>query len=119
MLLSFKKSYKPQILLVDDNIFIKQLLTKILEAKYRIYTAADGLEALALMHQTVKPDLIITDIEMPRMNGYELIKTIKSNHLYRHIPVCILSENHANEIEKELGSRQAEEIFTKPLIRIA
>jgi CheY-like chemotaxis protein len=111
---SFKRIYKPVILLVDDNIFIKKLLTKVLEAKYHICTAANGLEALALIHQGVKPELILTDIEMPQMNGYELIKAIRENGLYRQIPICILSDNHANLIRNTLGSIQVEEIFTKP-----
>jgi two-component system chemotaxis response regulator CheY len=114
MSFSFKRTYKPIILLVDDNVFILQLLTKILEAKYSVRTAADGLEALVLIHQGVKPDLIITDVEMPQMNGYELIKAIRANGLYSQIPVCILSDNHANLIRNTLGSLQVEEIFTKP-----
>jgi two-component system chemotaxis response regulator CheY len=114
MSFSFKRTYKPVILLVDDNTFIIKLLTKILEAKYSIRTAANGLEALALIHQGVKPDLMVTDIEMPQMNGYELIKAIRANGLYSQIPVCILSDNHANLIRNTLGSLQVEEVFTKP-----
>jgi chemosensory pili system protein ChpA (sensor histidine kinase/response regulator) len=114
MIFPFTKRRKPVILLVDDNYFIKKLLTKILEAKYTVYTAADGLEALLLLHQRVKPDLIITDIEMPRMNGYEFINAIQENGLYKQIPVCILSDNHVNVIKNELGNMKVAEIFTKP-----
>jgi two-component system chemotaxis response regulator CheY len=114
MLFSFLKPYKPVILVVDDNIFIKKLLTKILEARYTVYTAGNGIEALVLLHQSVKPDLIITDIEMPVMNGYELIKAIRQIGLYKHIPVCILSDHHTNIIKNALGSIEVEEVFTKP-----
>jgi CheY-like chemotaxis protein len=114
MIFPFTQRLKPVILLVDDNYFIKKLLTKILEAKYTVYTAADGLEALLLLHQRVKPDLIITDIEMPRMNGYEFINAIQKNGLYKQIPVCILSDNHVNVIKNELGNMKVAEIFTKP-----
>jgi two-component system chemotaxis response regulator CheY len=114
MFFSFSRINKPVVLLVDDNIFIKKLLTKILQAKYTIYTAADGLEALILLHQKVKPDLIITDIEMPGMNGYEMLRNIAKSRLYRHIPVCILSDTHANSIRNELGNIQVENIFAKP-----
>jgi two-component system chemotaxis response regulator CheY len=114
MLFSFSKPYKPVILLVDDNIFIKKLLTKILEARYTVYTASNGIEAMVLLHQSVKPDLIITDIEMPVMNGYELIKAISQIGLYKHIPVCILSDHHTNMIKNELGSIEVEEVFSKP-----
>ncbi len=115
MLLSFIKVCKPTILFVDDNIYFSKLFSKILEKSYTVYTAANGLEALKIVHQGVRPELLVTDIHMPVMNGYELIKHLKESGIYNRVPICILTQYSAQEVKKELGNLLVEEIFTKPL----
>jgi two-component system chemotaxis sensor kinase CheA len=81
----------PRILVVDDSITSRSLERSILEAYgYRVRVAIDGLEALALL-RAEKADLIITDIQMPRMDGFELLEALKADSDLKRIPVIIVS----------------------------
>lgn len=79
----------PTVLVVDDNQEHSHALAKIFErAGYRVGTASDGVEALGLL--TEQPfDLVITDLRMPRMNGLELVRSIRAGNL--QMPVLIVT----------------------------
>jgi len=80
---------KSNILVVDDNPDKLRLLEAALGlAGYRVTTATDGDEALAAI-ESFQPDLVITDVMMPRMNGYELAQRIRANPLTKFIPVIM------------------------------
>jgi two-component system, cell cycle response regulator len=80
---------RSNILLVDDNHDKLKLLEAALRlAGYHVRTAMDGQEALAVL-ESFQPDLVITDVMMPRMNGYELAERIRANPLTRFIPVIM------------------------------
>jgi diguanylate cyclase (GGDEF)-like protein len=80
---------KSNILVVDDNADKLQLIEAALSlAGYHVTTAADGVEALAAI-ESYQPDLVITDVMMPRMNGYELAQRIRANPLTKFIPVIM------------------------------
>lgn len=79
------------ILVVDDSITSRSLERSILEAHgYRVRVAVDGLEALELLHAE-KADLIITDIQMPRLDGFGLVEALKADSGLKDIPVIIVS----------------------------
>ncbi len=79
------------ILVVDDSITSRSLERSILEAHgYRIRTAVDGLEALEML-RVETADLIITDIQMPRMDGFGLVEALKADGKLKRIPVIIVS----------------------------
>jgi two-component system, chemotaxis family, sensor kinase CheA len=81
----------PGILVVDDSITSRSLERSILEANgYRVRVAVDGLEALELL-RVEKADLVITDIQMPRMDGFGLVEALKSDSRLKGIPVIIVS----------------------------
>jgi diguanylate cyclase (GGDEF)-like protein len=80
---------KFKVLLVDDNADKRQLLTVALEtAGYSVHTAEDGVEGLAAV-ESLQPDLIITDVMMPRMDGYEMARRVRANPATRFIPIII------------------------------
>jgi len=80
---------KSNILVVDDNPDKLQLIEAALSlAGYQITTASDGVEALAAI-ESYQPDLVITDVMMPRMNGYELAQRIRANPVTKFIPVIM------------------------------
>jgi two-component system chemotaxis sensor kinase CheA len=90
------------ILVVDDSITSRSLEKSILEAHgYRVRTAVDGLEALELL-RVEKADLIITDIQMPRMDGFGLVEALKSDARLKGIPVIIVSSLESRE-DQERG----------------
>lgn len=96
----------PLILLVDDNEEILDFLGRVLSSKYSILKAEDGLEAIRLL-ETEAVQLVISDVMMPVMDGFELCKIIKSNFEYSHIPVILLTakNNIQSKIEGlELGA---------------
>ena len=80
-----------KIMVVDDSPTICRLVTTTLEKQhYQVIAASDGMEALAKMNE-IMPDLILLDITMPRLDGYQLCKIIKGNEATKHIPVVMLS----------------------------
>ena len=77
---------KSNILVVDDNPDKLELIEAALSlAGYQVTTASDGVEALAAI-ESYQPDLVITDVMMPRMNGYELAQRIRANPVTKFIP---------------------------------
>jgi len=83
-------SMKSTILIVEDNRELRNLLRQILKGKYNIYTAENGIDALIRVKE-INPELILSDIMMPYMDGYDLCDRIKSDKETSHIPVILLS----------------------------
>lgn len=84
---------KDSILVVDDDPAIRTLLMDSLSDDYRVYVAADGEKGLTLARD-ISPDIIVTDITMPQMDGLELCREVKAFPATSHIPVVILSGKH-------------------------
>jgi two-component system chemotaxis sensor kinase CheA len=91
------------LLLVDDSPFFRNMLTPLLEvAGYRVTVATNGDEALALREEGVAFDCIVSDIEMPGMNGFELAEQVKSDSRWQQTPIVALS-SHVNPKDLERG----------------
>ncbi|MGL5065632.1 MAG: hybrid sensor histidine kinase/response regulator, partial [Microcoleus sp.] len=108
-------SQAPQILIVDDSYTIRQLLSLTLtRARYRVAQAKDGMDALEKLQNGLDCSLAIVDIEMPRMDGFDLLRSLKSTQRFASIPVAMLTsrsgEKH-RQMAMELGAVQ---YFTKP-----
>jgi two-component system chemotaxis response regulator CheY len=82
---------KKQILAVDDDSSIRELLEFLLRNNYNVITKKDGMEAMMWLSEGNIPDLIITDIDMPRLNGYEFFKNVRGSGFYRDIPIMVIS----------------------------
>ena len=107
---------KPQkILLADDNEIILKILHNILESEnYLTLTAKNGVEALKLAVQE-KPDLIITDLLMPEMDGISLIKKLKSQLATRYMPIIMLTAKDDLESEVKGIDAGADDYLSKPV----
>ncbi len=82
------------ILIVDDDLETSLAISDYLERSgYSVLAAADGLEALAVV-ETYHPHLIVTDIVMPRMNGYELVRRVRQHSAFHLLPVIFLTERN-------------------------
>lgn len=101
------------ILIVEDHKEVRALIKSILHKQFRIITAANGTEALALLAQQ-KIDLILTDLMMPLMDGFELIDKLKSSRAYRKIPVIIISARNSLEEKVEMLDMGVEDVMSKP-----
>ena len=104
---------KPLLLIVEDNADMRTLLKVELNANYKIIEAEDGAKAIEKV-QSKSPDLIITDLMMPKMNGIELCRALKTNIESSHIPIIILSAK--SELEDQILGIDlgADAYITKP-----
>ena len=109
----FEKTSK-HILLVDDNDELRAFLRQSLEKFYHIYEAEDGNAAVKIAADKL-PDMVISDVMMPGMNGIELCKLIKENFETSHIPFMILSAKDALDTKIEGMESGADYYFAKPL----
>lgn len=79
------------ILVIDDEKTICLLLRGIFRKEFNVVACASGMEALMWLKQGTVPDMIITDIKMPMVNGIEFVKGLKKSGIYRDIPIILLS----------------------------
>jgi len=94
-----------KILIVDDAASMRGLVAMTLKKSgYEVVEASDGKDALTKLSSVGKVDLIITDLNMPNMDGIELIKTLKTDMKYRFIPVIMLT-TESQEAKKEEGRK--------------
>jgi DNA-binding response OmpR family regulator len=84
------------IVIVEDNLDLRTFLKNTLSRNYSCFEAGDGKEGLELVSKII-PDIVISDVIMPKMDGYELCKNIKENTKTCHIPVILLTANSAAE----------------------
>ncbi|MDN5288500.1 MAG: histidine kinase [Mucilaginibacter sp.] len=105
---------KQHVLLVEDNDELRSFLKGVLQPQYLVHEAMDGKQGLDLAIEIV-PDLIISDVMMPVMNGVELCKQVKEKFETSHIPFLILSAKDALEARLEGLESGADYYFSKPL----
>jgi two-component system cell cycle response regulator len=104
---------KPTILLVDDNEEILDFVADDLQEDYNILKALNGQEAIALLHQE-SVQLVISDIMMPIMDGFELCKQIKSDVYHSHIPIILLTAKDTLQSKIEGLELGADAYIEKP-----
>ncbi len=106
-----ENSYK--LLVVEDNVELLMLMQQLLRHNYRVYTAQNGHEALQVVHST-DLDLIISDVMMPEMNGYELTEAVKSDQDYSHLPIILLTAKIQDTDREEALKVGADDYIAKP-----
>lgn len=103
-----------QILLVDDKASIGKVLSMYLGKEYDFVYCEDPLKAIDWLHEGNEPDLIISDIRMPKMTGSEFLHYLKSNELFKHIPVMMLSSEEVLLNVSDLLEEGAVDYILKP-----
>jgi len=101
------------VLIVDDNADIRAYLHTILQDKYQVNEAADGQQGLALANEIV-PDIIVSDVMMPVMNGLEFCQRVKGGTATSHIPVILLTARALSQHQIEGYESGADAYITKP-----
>lgn len=101
------------VLIVDDNADIRAYLRTILQDRYQVNEAADGQQGLTLANEIV-PDLIVSDVMMPVMNGLEFCQRVKSGTATSHIPVILLTARALSQHQVEGYESGADAYITKP-----
>lgn len=103
---------KPIVLVVDDNPDFRTFMRDSLELQFQVRLAANGKEAWEMMEQAL-PDIVVSDVMMPEMDGNELCRLIKQDKRTKRIPVILLTARQSTEQQKE-GLTIADDYVTKP-----
>ncbi|MDN5201978.1 two-component regulator propeller domain-containing protein [Fulvivirgaceae bacterium BMA10] len=104
---------KPGLLIVEDHDELREYVKSTFEQEYKIYEASNGVKGLEIAQKTL-PDLVISDVAMPEMNGFLLCQKIKENLSTSHIPVILLTARVALEHQIEGAECGADIYLTKP-----
>lgn len=103
-----------KILIVEDVEFNLDLLMQLLEDEYELLTAGDGEQGVKVAGQE-QPDLILMDISLPIMDGYEATRRIKNNPALAHIPIIALTAHAMSGDEEKTLAAGCDDYLTKPL----
>lgn len=109
----YNQSKRKTVLVVDDSQDMTEMLKDSLDNIYEVLTASDGVEALKTALEA-KPDIILTDLMMPNMNGIELCRALKENPETVNIPIIILTAKHDLGVKLEGLTIGADDYITKP-----
>ena len=104
---------KPEVLIIDDNIDIRTYLRSVLSEKYNVSEAADGKVGLELTRKIV-PDIVLSDIMMPVMDGLAFCQQLKTDKAISHIPVILLTARSLDEQRAEGYEHGADAYLSKP-----
>lgn len=111
------KGFKSKVLIVDDEEVNIRLIEAYLNEKYEIITAQSGKEALNKISQD-EPDIVLLDIMMPQISGYDVCKSIKEKDATRFIPVVMITALSGLEAKIKAIEIGADDYLTKPINRI-
>ena len=103
-----------RILVVDDDQFIRAVLKTYLEQHFEVVCKANGLEAMHWLQEGNETDLVVVDLNMPEMNGYELILQLRSSGFFRNIPVVVLSGDKESDDKIKCLKAGADDYIIKP-----
>jgi len=104
------------IMVVDDSVSVRRVVSNLIKnAGWQPTTAKDGLEALEMIQTSTRPpDLILLDIEMPRMDGYELTAALRGQAAYRHLPIVMLTSRAGEKHRQKAFDVGASDYVVKP-----
>ncbi|RYY91118.1 MAG: hybrid sensor histidine kinase/response regulator, partial [Chitinophagaceae bacterium] len=103
----------PTVLLADDNTDMRDYVRRLLSGSFRVLTARDGEEAVRLL-ETERPDLLLSDVMMPRLDGFGLLQHVRAHPELKHTPVIFLSARAGDEAKVEGLDAGADDYLVKP-----
>ena len=102
------------VLTVDDSRTMRDMLASaLIQSGYRVVQADDGVQAIGMLANET-PDVIITDINMPRLDGFGFIEEVRSNPKYRAIPILVLTTENSPEMKERARKSGATGCLVKP-----
>ncbi len=105
---------KSKLLIIEDNLMMREFLNHLLSKEYEVYTASSAEEALEWLQNNSEIDLIISDFNLDDMTGLDFLKHIKSSGFFQHIPVIILSGKNKSEDRITCLKEGAADYIIKP-----
>jgi CheY-like chemotaxis protein len=109
----------PKMLVVDDEPEINALVARIFEKLgFEVVQCNDGVEALTIIERQGHPDIVLIDLNLPQLDGWEVCRRLKTAPATKHIPVVMMTAAHANVDDAQLGlAIGADEYVAKPFSR--
>ncbi|GMQ91577.1 MAG: hypothetical protein BMS9Abin11_0886 [Gammaproteobacteria bacterium] len=108
------KRERPLVMIVDDSLTVRKITSRHLERRgMDVITAKDGLDAVEQLRETI-PDVMLVDIEMPRMDGYELTSRVRSESTLKHIPIIMITSRAGEKHRKRAFDLGVNEYMSKP-----
>ena len=108
-------SMLPTVLVVDDSLSQRRALEQLLsDAGFKVRTSRDGIEAVETLAY-FRPDVVLTDLEMPRMNGIELASHIRMQEKIKHLPVIMITSRTTQKHRQMADEAGIDAYFTKPV----
>ncbi len=106
--------HQPTVMVVDDSLTVRRITGRLLEREgYRVITAKDGVDALEQLVDMV-PDVVLSDIEMPRMDGFDLVRNIRADARTRQVPVIMITSRLADKHRRYAEEVGANHYLGKP-----
>jgi chemosensory pili system protein ChpA (sensor histidine kinase/response regulator) len=108
------QSQTPLVLVVDDSITVRKVTQRLLQREgYRVALASDGLNALEKLAEEV-PSVVLSDIEMPRMDGFDLARNIRNDARTRHLPIVMITSRIAEKHREHAEALGVNHYLGKP-----
>jgi chemosensory pili system protein ChpA (sensor histidine kinase/response regulator) len=109
-----EKSGNPLVLVVDDSLTVRKITSRMLTREgYEVATAKDGVDGLQQL-QDLRPDLILLDVEMPRMDGFEFARNVRADERTRLIPIIMITSRTADKHRNHAAEIGVNEYMGKP-----
>jgi signal transduction histidine kinase/DNA-binding response OmpR family regulator len=105
----------PLVLLIEDHVDVRNYIQEILGKHYRVLIAEDGEKGVSIAYESI-PDLIISDVMMPKKDGFEVCRELKQDEKTSHIPIILLTAKSESEDKIEGLETQADDYVTKPFV---
>lgn len=106
---------RKKILIIDDDIHvIEKLRIPLVLKEYEVVSARDGLQGLEMV-RSIKPDLVVLDLLIPKLEGLKVARLFKFDERYKHIPVISVTHLSKSKVESDTQSVGIDEVFSKPI----
>ncbi|MBN2639859.1 MAG: response regulator [Bacteroidales bacterium] len=105
---------KKKIFVIDDELSIRMLLENYLGKTYNVVTKSDGREGIKYLEEGNLPDLIVADIQMPNLDGYEFLKQVRASGFFKEIPMIMLSGIESSQERVKCLRMGADDYIVKP-----
>ncbi|AUD05744.1 response regulator transcription factor [Spirosoma pollinicola] len=102
------------ILHIDDDVYIRKIIQLTMSAEFDISSCTNGIEAMAWLEKGNLPDIILTDLRMPQLDGQELIALIRNSSIYRTVPIIVLSSMEDSSLKITCIEQGADDFIVKP-----
>jgi len=112
--MSFSNSDQIKILVVEDDLYMQAILKEFLSSTYEIEICPNAMDALAFMQSANVPDLIISDLNTPKLSGLDLIEQVKISDFFSSVPIIILSGEESSEKRIQCLDAGADDFIVKP-----